>query len=96
MTAFAALAALLAVAAPRPAAPAVVGPRDTTLERPVYTFRARGAIGFRCAFDTTLLHRCARRYSQALEPGAHRPGEPLAPPHSEFSEMMCQAPMSKL
>jgi streptogramin lyase len=37
----------------------------------VYTFRARGAVGFRCAFDTTRLHRCAARYSQRLVPGRH-------------------------
>lgn len=71
MSAFVALAAFLALAAPRPAAPVVTGPRDTTLERPVYTFRARGATGFRCAFDTTVLHRCARRYSERLERGQH-------------------------
>jgi virginiamycin B lyase len=66
-----ALVAALAAVAPRPAAPVVVGPRDTTLERPVYTFRARGAVGFRCAFDSTVLHRCTRRYSERLEPGQH-------------------------
>jgi hypothetical protein len=66
-----ALALTLGLAAPRPAAPAVAGPRDTTLERPVYTFSARGATGFRCAFDSRVLHRCARRYSQRLEPGLH-------------------------
>ena len=64
-------AAGLALAASPPAAPKVVGPRDTSLERPVYTFRARLATSFRCAFDTTVLHRCASRYSQALQPGAH-------------------------
>src|SRR5438046_10379774 len=72
MIALAALAAVVAVAAPRPAPPAVARPRDTTLARPVYTFRARGAIAFRCAFDRTALHRCARRYSEFLEPGAHK------------------------
>jgi hypothetical protein len=71
VSALVALAAVLSLAAPRPAAPVVSGPRDTTVQRPVYTFRARGATGFRCAFDTRALHRCARRYSQHLEPGAH-------------------------
>jgi hypothetical protein len=37
----------------------------------VYTFRARRAIGFRCAFDSTVLHVCARRYSESLLPGQH-------------------------
>jgi streptogramin lyase len=69
--ALAALAAVLAVAAPKPAAPTVTGPRDTTLLRPVYVFRARGAIAFRCAFDSTTLHPCGRRYSEPLDPGAH-------------------------
>jgi hypothetical protein len=64
-------AAALTAAAPRPAPPVVVGPRDTTAERPVYTFRARRAIGFRCAFDSTVLHTCARRYSEPLLPGPH-------------------------
>src|SRR5262245_57454788 len=63
--------AVAGAAAPRPAAPSVTGPRDTTSARPVYTFRARGATGYRCAFDTTALHRCASRYSEALQPGRH-------------------------
>lgn len=67
-----ALAAVVVAAAPRPAPPIVTGPRDTTLDRPVYTFRARGAVGFRCSFDTTFLHACARRYSQSLLPGTHK------------------------
>lgn len=65
------LAAALSLLAPRPAAPVVTGTRDTTLERPTYTFKARGATGFRCAFDSTVLHRCAARYSERLEPGVH-------------------------
>jgi hypothetical protein len=28
-------------------------------------------VSFRCAFDSTFLHRCARRVSSRLEPGAH-------------------------
>jgi streptogramin lyase len=51
--------------------PRVFGPRDTTSLRPVYSFAARGAIAFRCAFDSRFLHPCPRRYSEALEPGAH-------------------------
>lgn len=49
----------------------MTGPRDTNLERPVYTFRARGATGFRCAFDSPVLHRCAKRYSERLDSGRH-------------------------
>lgn len=62
--------ALVVLAAPWPA-PTVVGPRQTTSTHPVYTFRSRGAVGFRCAFDTTRLHRCAARYSQTLTLGSH-------------------------
>ena len=61
--------ALIVLAAPP--APTVAGPRQTTSTHPVYTFRSRGAIGFRCAFDTTRLHRCRARYSQALALGSH-------------------------
>jgi streptogramin lyase len=53
------------------AAPTVVGPRTTTSDHPVYRFRAAGASGFRCAFDSTALHRCASRYSEGLDPGRH-------------------------
>ena len=56
---------------PRPAAPTVVGPRRTTLQRPVFHFRAARAVAFRCAFDSTRLHRCAARFSQRLAPGRH-------------------------
>ena len=65
------LGTLSLAAPPRPAAPKVIGPRDTTLERPVYAFQSRGAVGFRCSFDTTVLHRCSRRYSQGIQPGRH-------------------------
>jgi hypothetical protein len=65
------LGTLALAAAPRPAPPKVVGPRDTTQERPVYTFSAKRATGFRCAFDNAVLHRCAKRYSEALLPGTH-------------------------
>lgn len=61
--------ALIVLAAPP--APTVSGPRQTTSTHPVYTFRARGAVGFRCAFDTPRLHRCAARYSQTLRLGTH-------------------------
>jgi hypothetical protein len=61
----------LDAAAGTPATPVVSGPRDTTLERPLYRFRARGAAGFRCAFDARKLHACARRYSEPLLPGRH-------------------------
>jgi streptogramin lyase len=52
-------------------APTVSGPRDTAATRPVYVFRAKGATGFRCAFDSTRLRRCAARYSESLTPGRH-------------------------
>jgi streptogramin lyase len=68
----AALAAVaVASAAPPLPAPKVAGPRATTITRPVFRFSARGAVGFRCAFDRRRLHRCARRYSQRLTVGAH-------------------------
>jgi virginiamycin B lyase len=67
----AALVGLGAAIPARPAAPTVSGPRETTASRPVYTFRARGAVGFRCAFDGVRLHRCAARYSERLAPGRH-------------------------
>lgn len=52
-------------------APTVAGPRDTTSARPVYRFSAPGAVGFRCAFDSVALHRCAARYSEVLGTGRH-------------------------
>lgn len=57
--------------APKLPAPSVNGPRATESTRPVYVFRSPGAAGFRCAFDSAALHRCAARYSQALTVGAH-------------------------
>jgi DNA-binding beta-propeller fold protein YncE len=53
------------------AVPRVIGPRATVSDHPVYRFRAAGATGFRCAFDSTLLHRCGARYSEGLTTGAH-------------------------
>lgn len=52
-------------------APAVSGPRTTTLERPQYRFRAAHAVSFRCAFDSKRLHVCGARFSQRLLPGSH-------------------------
>ena len=66
-----AVLAVALVAAASPAAPRVAGPRDTTETRPVFTFSAPKAVSYRCAFDSVLLHRCGRRYSQTLEPGTH-------------------------
>jgi streptogramin lyase len=63
--------AVALVAASSPPAPRVTGPRDTTATRPVFTFSAPKAVSYRCAFDSVLLQRCARRYSQTLEPGTH-------------------------
>lgn len=54
-----------------PPTPTVIGPRDTSSTRPVYTFRSRGALSFRCAFDSTSLDRCGARYSTHLDPGDH-------------------------
>ena len=76
MLAVAATAAVLAPAAIAarerpPAPPHVVGPRQTTAERPVYRFRSARAVRFRCAFDSTLLHTCRPRYSEPLELGRH-------------------------
>jgi virginiamycin B lyase len=66
-----ALVLVLAVAAGGPPPPTVTGPRETESQRPVYGFHARGAVSFRCAFDTARLRRCPARYSQRLAPGAH-------------------------
>ena len=60
-----------AAAAPRVGRPSVSGPRSTTLERPVYRFRAAHAVSFRCAFDSTRLHACRARFSQRLSLGRH-------------------------
>jgi streptogramin lyase len=58
-------------ALPRPATPVVTGPTETDSRAPVFRFRARGAIRFACAFDSTKLRRCASRYSRALTVGRH-------------------------
>jgi streptogramin lyase len=60
-----------AAGAPRVGAPTVSGPRNTTLERPKYRFRAAHAISFRCSFDSRLLHGCGAHFSQRLLPGSH-------------------------
>jgi streptogramin lyase len=60
-----------AAAAPRVGAPKVTGPRSTTLERPLYRFKAAHAVSFRCAFDSKALHFCGARFSQRLLPGGH-------------------------
>ena len=60
-----------AAAVPRVGLPRVSGPRSTTLERPVYRFRAAHAVSFRCAFDSTRLHVCKSRFSQRLSLGRH-------------------------
>lgn len=67
-----------AVLAAAPTAPTVKGPRRTSSPTPVFMFAARergvpaGRIRFRCAFDSTRLRACARRYSKRLAVGAHR------------------------
>jgi streptogramin lyase len=60
--------AVLVLAVP---APTVEGPRTTTSDHPVYRFAAAGAVGFRCSFDSSRLHRCAARYSEGLTVGRH-------------------------
>jgi streptogramin lyase len=60
-----------AAAAAPVGAPAVSGPRSTTLEQPLYRFRAAHAVSFRCAFDSKRLHACRARFSQRLLPGKH-------------------------
>jgi len=77
--AFAVLLAYVAVlgasnvgaALPRPATPVVTGPTTTDSSAPVFRFRARGAVRFLCALDSTKLRRCASRYSRALTVGRH-------------------------
>ena len=64
------LAAAVAIGSPIPP-PKVAGPRTTTSDHPVYRFTARGAVGFRCSFDSARLHRCGARYSEGLDVGAH-------------------------
>jgi hypothetical protein len=67
----AALAAGARAATPAPAAPTVLGPRETESARPFYRFLAARAIGFRCSFDSPRLHRCRSPYTQQLAPGQH-------------------------
>lgn len=71
LTAAALIGVTAAGAAGSVPAPKVSGPRTTTNTRPVFGFSARGAVVFRCAFDTRRLHRCASRYSQRLGVGRH-------------------------
>jgi virginiamycin B lyase len=67
----AALAAPTGAATRPPAAPTVLGPRETESARPVYRFLAARAIGFRCSFDSPRLHPCRSPYSQQLSPRRH-------------------------
>jgi SMP-30/Gluconolactonase/LRE-like region len=55
----------------RPAPPTISGPEETSKAKPVFRFRSRGAVGFRCSFDATPLHRCGSRYSQRLGSARH-------------------------
>jgi len=61
-----------------PSKPRVRGPRVAKTPTPVYRFSAKDEgtparrIRFRCAFDSTRLHRCAARYRQRLRRGRHR------------------------
>jgi hypothetical protein len=65
------LLAWVGVAAAAPPAPTIAGPRVTYDASPQFRFSARGARSYACAFDTTRLHPCAARYSQALTVGLH-------------------------
>jgi hypothetical protein len=71
-----------------PGPPVVSGPRDTTLEWPVYALRAPGASGFRCAFDSSVLVRCPRSYSTALLPGTHTLRVRSVGRHGELSRVV--------
>ncbi len=52
-------------------APSIAGPRQTTSQEPVYTFGAKGAARYVCAFDSTRLHACMSPYSEWLTVGTH-------------------------
>ena len=52
-------------------APSIAGPRQTTSQEPVYTFGAKGAARYVCAFDSTRLHACPSPYSEWLTVGTH-------------------------
>ena len=60
-----------------PTTPVVRGPRRATTAQPVYRFSAKDGgtpaarIRFRCAFDSTRLHRCGARYSERLTVATH-------------------------
>jgi hypothetical protein len=66
-----ALLGLAGALASAPPAPTVTGPRETESTRPVFRFQSKGATGFRCAFDSRVLHRCKTPYSQALGVGSY-------------------------
>src|SRR5207247_4695564 len=66
-----ALLGLLGAVASAPPPPTVTGPRETESARPVFRFQAKGANGFRCAFDSRNLHACKSPYSQRLAVGSH-------------------------
>ncbi|HSC50247.1 MAG TPA: PQQ-binding-like beta-propeller repeat protein [Gaiellaceae bacterium] len=61
----------------RPTAPRILGPRSTTDRTPTFRFVSREpglssrGLRFRCAFDSTRLHRCPGRYTTVLRLGRH-------------------------
>jgi hypothetical protein len=60
------------VVAPPPV-PTVVGARSTTDSTPTFTFKSKGARSFVCGVDTTVLKKCAARYTTtSLAVGAHK------------------------
>jgi streptogramin lyase len=71
------LLALLSVAfglvAGPPPAPSVSGARSTTDTTPTFSFKSKGARSFECGVDTTVLKKCAARYTaKTLAVGAHK------------------------
>jgi hypothetical protein len=60
-----------------PTKPRIAGPRRTRSHRPTFRFTATdeiaptSALRFRCAFDSTRLRACGRRYSRRLARGRH-------------------------
>src|SRR5439155_720140 len=51
----------------------VIGARSTTDSTPTFTFKSKGARSFVCGVDTTVLKKCAARYTTtSLSVGAHK------------------------
>ena len=66
------LSIALGLVAGPPPAPTVTGARSTVDTTPTFTFKSKGAKSFECGVDTTVLKKCAARYTApALKTGAH-------------------------